>query len=109
MLKVLFLGYGSDFMFLIEKIEFRGWEVEYMIVLVVDFVFYDVVISFGYCYIIWKEVLDIVKCFFLNFYILYLFWNRGVYFFFWVLNDVILIGVIIYEIDVGIDIGFIIF
>lgn len=105
MQKLLFLGYDKTQTRLVGFIEKLGWQVDQTGELVTDFSAYDLVVSFGYRYILKAESLDTIKRPVLNLHIAYLPWNRGAHPLFWAAYDESPAGVTIHEIDPGVDTG----
>jgi len=105
MQKLLFLGYDKTQTRLVGFIEKLGWQVDQTAELVADFSAYDLVVSFGYRYIMRADLLDTIRRPVLNLHIAYLPWNRGAHPLFWAAYDESPAGVTIHEIDPGIDTG----
>ena len=105
MKKLLFLGYDKSQTRLVGLIESLGWRVDQTGELVTDFSAYDLVVSFGYRYILKARSLETIKRPVLNLHIAYLPWNRGAHPLFWAAYDGSPTGVTIHEIDPGIDTG----
>jgi methionyl-tRNA formyltransferase len=105
MQKLLFLGYDKTQTRLVNFIERLGWQVDQTGELITDFSNYDLVISFGYRYILRAETLDTLRRPILNLHIAYLPWNRGAHPLFWAAYDETPMGVTIHEIDLGVDTG----
>ncbi len=106
-MKVLFLGYASSSIIpflrdtgcLVTPIEERlSMESS-------DISSYDMLISFGYRYILKASVLDCFKDRAFNLHISLLPWNRGAHPNFWALFDGTPSGVTIHHLDAGIDTG----
>tara|TARA_B100000963_G_C22237613_1_gene498575 strand:- start:28 stop:615 length:588 start_codon:yes stop_codon:yes gene_type:complete len=102
--KILFLGYDNTQTKLIDAIIKAGCSVDHS-----DNAFnkydYDLVISFGYAYILSKEVIEKFACPILNLHMSYLPFNRGAHPNFWSHYDETPCGVTIHLIDGGIDTG----
>ena len=107
--KILFLGYDQTQTSLIEKLALSNCEVWHSNKLHSDFSNFDLVISFGYRYILKKEVLKQIKVPIINLHISYLPWNRGAHPNFWSFFDGTPSGVTIHILDEGIDTGSIIY
>lgn len=105
--KVLFLGYDNFHTSLVDFLEMHDYEVKIWGekltgVAVEDF---DIIISFGYRYIIKKDILERVKRDIINLHIAYLPYNKGAYPNFWSFYDDTPKGVTIHLIDEGVDTG----
>jgi methionyl-tRNA formyltransferase len=105
MQKMLFLGYDRMQTSLIEKIEQSDWVVDHTAEPVVDFSDYDLVVSFGYRFILKTNTLTTARRPVINLHIAYLPWNRGAHPLFWAAYDGTPAGVTIHEMDQGVDTG----
>ena len=107
-MKILFLGYDDnkiiDFLKLANDVLVHTDKIDSKFISEFDYV-----ISYGYRYIISKEVIDSSKNGIINLHISYLPWNRGAHPNFWSFIDNTPKGVTIHFIDPGIDTGDIIF
>lgn len=108
-MKILFLGYGKDKTKLIDFLENRGHSVKHTTENAEKFSDYDLIISFGYRYLIKSIDLKILKRPIINLHISYLPYNRGSHPNFWSHFENTPSGVSIHEIDEGVDTGPIIF
>lgn len=106
---VLFLGYNRDKTILIDAMESEGCTVTHCDRRINDISGYDLVVSFGYRYIISSDMLSKTNGNVVNLHISYLPWNRGAHPNFWSFFDCTPSGVSIHLIDEGIDTGPIIF
>ena len=106
--KILFLGYDRNKTKIIDQLINANCEVHHSkgVIQKVD---YDLIISFGYCKIINRSILDRIKCPIINLHISYLPFNRGAHPNFWSFFDNTPSGVTIHLIDEGIDTGPIIY
>jgi folate-dependent phosphoribosylglycinamide formyltransferase PurN len=105
MQKMLFLGYDRMQTSLIEKIEQSDWEVDHTAGPVFDFSDYDLVVSFGYRFIVKTGTLATARRPVINLHIAYLPWNRGAHPCSGQLNDGTPAGVTIHEMDPGVETG----
>lgn len=105
MRKLLFLGYDKTQTRLVGLIEDLGWQVDQTGDRVTDFSGYDLVVSFGYRYILKREMLETIGRPILNLHIAYLPWSRGAHPLFWAAYYGSPTGVTIHEIDPGVDTG----
>ena len=105
--KILFLGYSEEKTNLIDHLKDLNFEVDNISNKIKSDLFenYDLVISYGYRYILSKQQLD--KCMQepINLHTSYLPWNRGAHPNFWAFYDNTPHGVSIHLIDEGIDTG----
>ena len=106
--KILFLGYDRNKTKIIDQLINANCEVHHSKE-VIQKVDYDLIISFGYCKIINRSILDRIKCPIINLHISYLPFNRGAHPNFWSFFDNTPSGVTIHLIDEGIDTGPIIY
>jgi methionyl-tRNA formyltransferase len=108
-IKILFLGYSQEQTSLIDDLIGKKCEVWHTDEKIQSTVGYDLVISYGYRYIIKKEVIESSKAPIVNLHISYLPWNRGAHPNFWSFYECTPSGVSIHLIDEGIDTGAIIY
>lgn len=106
-MKILFLGYNKTQTSLISFLEELGHTVHHTEdkITVEIASRYEFVISFGYRYIIKKDIIDACKNKLINLHISYLPYNRGSHPNFWSFNDNTPSGVTIHLIDEGLDTG----
>lgn len=107
--KILFLGYPEEKTKLIDdlvKADCEVWHTEEKIKSTSG---YDLVISYGYRYILKKHIIESSPAPIVNLHISYLPWNRGAHPNFWSFYDSTPSGVSIHLIDEGIDTGPIIY
>jgi methionyl-tRNA formyltransferase len=103
-LKILFLGYNNKETKLISILEDRGCQVDHTAEKFFDTSNYDLIISFGYRYIIANEAIR-DSCPIINLHISFLPFNRGSHPNFWSHFDGTPSGITIHLIDKGIDTG----
>lgn len=103
--KVLFLGYDNTQTRLIDALRKVGCTVDHSSSSSVDKYDYDLVISFGYAYILSKQVIANLSCPIFNLHMSYLPYNRGAHPNFWAHYDNTPCGVTIHLIDSDIDTG----
>ena len=110
-IKCLFLGYTRKRTKLIKLLETKGCEVKNLSrkINISDIKRFNLIISFGYKYIIPEKILKKLKRPAINLHMSYLPYNRGANPNFWSFIDNTPAGVSIIEIDKGIDTGPIIF
>lgn len=108
---ILFLGYSEEDTGLINRLTKRGFKVANFQNKLDSNLFldYDLVISYGYRFILTKDQLSNCKQPPINLHISLLPWNRGAHPNFWAFHDSTPHGVTIHEIDEGIDTGRILF
>ena len=104
-MKILFLGYNNKETKLINFLKKSGHSVVHSKEEIDDFSFFDLVISFGYKFIVKKTYLETLKRPILNLHISYLPFNKGAHPNFWSHFNNTPSGVSIHEIDSGIDTG----
>ena len=111
MKKITFLGYGKDETTLINELEKRDCIVKRFNqnISSKDFEESDLIISFGYRYILDNKFISQCRCPIVNLHISYLPFNRGAHPNFWSFYDDTPSGVSIHLIDEGIDTGPILF
>ena len=109
MLNILFLGYTENETSLIKELRKKGCKLTHENKKIYDAEDYDLVISFGYRYIINKKILERTSAQFINLHMSYLPWNKGAHPNFWSFYESTPSGVTIHLIDSGIDTGPIIF
>ncbi len=107
--KILFLGYGKEKTILIDELIKIGCKVDWTENKHFSASDYDLIISFGYKYIIKKEVISTFNMPIINLHISYLPWNKGAHPNFWSFYDCTPSGITIHLIDEGIDTGPIIY
>lgn len=107
--KILFLGYAPHETSLFDELIKAGCEVWHTGGKIQSTIGYDLVISYGYRYILRKEIIDSSSVPIVNLHISYLPWNRGAHPNFWSFYDCTPSGVTIHLIDDGIDTGPILF
>lgn len=107
--KVLFLGYSTEQTSLISELSKSGCQVWHTQNRIESTTGFDLVVSFGYRYIIGKKVIESSAAPIINLHISYLPWNRGAHPNFWCFYDGTPCGVSIHLIDEGIDTGPIIY
>ena len=107
--KILFLGYKKSETSLITYLSKIGHEVWWHNKKINNTLTFDLVISFGYRYIIDKKVLKNNKCLFINLHLSYLPYNKGSHPNFWSFFENTPSGVTIHEINEEVDSGDIIF
>lgn len=103
--KVLFLGYNTYETSLIKILIVKGCEVWHSAEKIDSLDNFDLVISFGYRYIIGKKIINESNALILNIHISLLPWNKGAHPNFWAFYDGTPHGVSIHLIDEGIDTG----
>jgi len=108
-MKILFLGYKDHETQLIDFLKQRGHEVTWSDSKEISLTNYDLVISFGYRYIINSQKIQNIQRPIVNLHISYLPFNRGAHPNFWSHYEDTPCGVSIHEIDEGIDTGKIIY
>lgn len=108
-MKILFLGYSEDETRLISFLTSLGHEVKCSSDRIDCLIEYDLVISFGYKYILSEQVLRTANRKPINLHISFLPFNRGMHPNFWAHYDETPSGITIHHIDEGIDTGEIIF
>ena len=108
-MNILFLGYDNKDTRLIKILNNRGHQVTHSREEKFNLDIFDLIISFGYRYIIKDEAINYTKRPIINLHISYLPFNRGAHPNFWSHFDNTPIGVSIHHIDSGIDTGPIIF
>lgn len=106
---ILFLGYGEEDTILINELRKKDFKLKHENRKIFDASDYDLVISFGYRFIIGKKVLENTSATFINLHMSYLPWNKGAHPNFWSFYESTPSGVTIHLIDQGIDTGPIIF
>ena len=106
--RVLFLGYDRSQTKIIDAVMEAGCEVHHTNQKV-ESADYDLIVSFGYRYILKRDFLDTVNCPILNLHISYLPYNKGAHPNFWSFYENTPSGVTIHLIDDGVDTGPIIF
>lgn len=106
-MRILFLGYDKTKTRLIEFLESKGHDVSNTSekITPTDVMGFDWVVSFGYCHIVSKEVIDTTNDRIINLHISYLPYNRGKHPLFWAFHDNTPVGVTIHKIDEGLDTG----
>lgn len=106
-MRILFLGYDESNTSLITFLKSKGYEVSHTSNKITpnDVVGFDWLISFGYRYIISKEIINATDDKIINLHISYLPYNRGSHPLFWALHDKTPIGVTIHKVDEGLDTG----
>lgn len=107
--KVLFLGYSTEQTSLISELSKAGCQVWHTQNRIESTAGFDLVVSFGYRYIIEKKIIESSAAPIINLHISYLPWNRGAHPNFWCFYDETPCGVSIHLIDEGIDTGPIIY
>ena len=107
--RVLFLGYGPDETPLISEIVQAKCNVWHTKEPINSFDGYDLVISYGYRYILKKKMLESTHAPIINLHLSYLPWNRGSHPNFWSFYDQTPSGVTIHLVDEGVDTGPIIY
>lgn len=112
-MKILFLTNNNSAVELFNWLQSEGEEIELMQVRITEEFLnnnvYKLIISYGYRYIIKKEIIDKYRGKIINLHISYLPWNRGVDPNIWSFIENTPKGVTIHLIDEGIDTGEIIF
>lgn len=106
---ILFLGYNKNETKLINFLEMLGCEVSHSAKNLDFKTNFDLIISFGYRYLISEETLSKLACPIVNLHMSYLPWNRGAHPNFWSFWDNTPSGVTIHEMDEGLDTGPIIY
>lgn len=104
-MKILFLGYGEEKTYLIDFLRNKNHLVCNLKKNITSFDNFDLIISFGYQYIIKKELLKSLNRPIINLHISYLPFNKGAHPNFWSHYENTQSGVTIHEIDSGIDTG----
>lgn len=107
--KVLFLGYPETQTGLIQVLKDQNCDVTWTAEKITTTQGYDLVVSFGYRYILTKSLIDSSSAPIVNLHISYLPYNRGAHPNFWSFFDGTPSGVSIHLIDEGIDTGSILF
>ena len=102
---ILFLGYDSSSTILIEELEKLNYEVNQTNKKIESLNGFDLVISFGYKFILSRELINSAKSDIVNLHISYLPWNRGAHPNFWSFYDQTISGVTIHLINEYIDEG----
>ena len=102
--KILFLGYDRTQTIIIDALVASGCEV-YHTQHPIKAIHYDLIISFGYRYVLKKEIIDSASCPIFNLHISYLPYNRGTHPNFWSFYENTPSGVTIHLVDEGIDTG----
>ena len=103
--KVLFLGYNTKQTHLIGELMADGCEIWHCNRMVTCTEYFDIAISFGYQYIIPRNILENEKCPIINLHISFLPFNRGAHPNFWSFYEQTPSGVTIHQVDDGIDTG----
>ena len=104
-MEILFLGYDNRETKLINFLKKNGHSVVHSKEEIDDFSSFDLVISFGYKFIVKKTYLETLKRPILNLHISYLPFNKGAHPNFWAFYDNTPTGVTIHLIDGGVDTG----
>lgn len=106
-MRILFLGYDDTVTSLIRFLKSKGHDVSHTQEKInIDYVYdFDWLISFGYRYIITKDVIDAMGGNIINLHISYLPYNRGSHPLFWAFHDNTPVGVTIHNVDEGLDTG----
>jgi methionyl-tRNA formyltransferase len=104
-MNILFLGYSEKETTLISFLKSRGHQLKWKSSRVNTFSDYDLVISFGYRFIIKQRELNTLKRPIINLHASLLPYNRGAHPNFWAHYENTPSGVSIHEIDVGVDTG----
>ena len=107
--RVLFIGYQKSETSVINELIKHGCYLDYTNKPIEECGNYDFIVSFGYRYILKKELIEKIKCPIFNLHISYLPYNRGSHPNFWSFYDKTPSGVTIHLIDDGIDTGPIIY
>lgn len=107
--KVLFLGYDRSQTVLIDFLAGQGFTVVYSNQKIASFEGYDLVVSFGYRYIIGRDAIAAATCDIVNLHMSYLPFNRGAHPNFWAFFDGTPCGVSIHLVDPGLDTGTLLF
>lgn len=102
--KVLFLGYDKTQTELIEALKKAGCIVDHSSCVYSEYD-YDLVVSFGYTYILSADAISKFSCPIINLHMSYLPFNRGAHPNFWSHYDNTQAGVTIHLLDSGIDTG----
>jgi len=107
MYKITFLGYSKNVTRLIYELEQRNCLVQYFErkVDLSDIQNSDLIVSYGYSYILKSDFIDNCGCPIINLHIAYLPYNKGAHPNFWSFYDGTPSGVSIHLIDSGIDTG----
>jgi len=108
-MKILFLGYDIHETKLINLLKEQNCFVDHLSTKLIDISNYDLIISFGYKYIIGKKVINQFKNRIINLHISYLPYNRGAHPNFWSFYDETPKGVTIHLMNEKIDNGAILF
>ena len=109
MKKILFLGYDESKTKIISMIREKNYIVEHSCKQKFNTENIDLIVSFGYKFIIPEMVINSTKADFINLHISYLPWNKGAHPNFWSFYDETPKGVTIHLMNKGIDTGDIIF
>lgn len=111
MSNIYFLGYGNSKIKLIHELKKRNCKVKFSdkAVTLNDVLGSDLIISFGYRYILKPNLIDNCNCPILNLHMSYLPYNRGSHPNFWSFYEGTQSGISIHLIDRGIDTGPILF
>jgi methionyl-tRNA formyltransferase len=107
--RVLFLGFNSLQTRLIDLLIKLGCNVDHTEKIIDGNGSYDFVVSFGYRYILRKNIIKKLNCPIFNLHISYLPYNRGAHPNFWAFYEKTPSGVTIHLIDEGVDTGSIIY
>ena len=103
--KILFLGYDESQTKIINALANKNCIVDHTDIQLLKPIHYDLVISFGYRYIINRNTIKSLNCPIFNLHISYLPYNRGAHPNFWSFYDDTPKGVSIHLVDQGIDTG----
>lgn len=107
--KVLFLGYGEKDSRIIQRMVDLQFDVWHTNDCVSDLSDFDLVISYGYRFILDEKTLSSASRPVINLHISYLPWNRGAHPNFWSFFDGTPSGVSIHILDLGLDTGDVLF
>ncbi len=109
--KILFLGFDQNETLIIEELIKSNCEVWHTKAKIQSPFYkkYDFVISYGYRYLLRKDIIESLNVPIINLHISYLPWNRGAHPNFWSFYDKSVSGVTIHLIDEGVDTGPILF
>lgn len=106
---ILFLGYDSSSTILLAELEKLNYKIHHTNKKIKSLNGFDLIISFGYKYILSREIINTATSDIINLHISYLPWNRGAHPNFWSFYDQTISGVTIHLINEGIDEGSILY
>ena len=107
--KILFLGYDKEKTQIINSLILKNCYIDFSNKKISSLKSYDLIICFGYKFILDKELINNIQCPILNLHISYLPYNRGAHPNFWSFFENTPSGITIHLIDEGLDTGPIIY